>query len=86
MKAKFDPYASRTLRAAFLARLPAVSEWVWITGTRMGCRDPDDDKFLETAFLGEVNALVSGDQDLLQMAGSTEVPILSPADFLERLG
>ena len=45
--------------------------------------DPDDDKLLETALLGETDALVSGDQDLLEMSGFTEVPILSPAAFLE---
>ena len=45
--------------------------------------DPDDDKLLETALLGEADALVSGDQDLLEMSGFTEVPILSPAAFVE---
>ena len=86
LKAKFDAYATPALRAAFLARLRAVSDWVWITGNRMGCRDPDDDKILETALAGDADALVSGDQDLLEMAEFADVPILSPAAFLERLG
>ena len=85
LKAKLDPYASWSRRAAFPGRLRAVSEWVWIAGTRMGCRDPDDDKVLETAIMGEADALVSGDQDLLEMSGFAEVPILGPAAFLERL-
>jgi putative PIN family toxin of toxin-antitoxin system len=33
----------------------------------MPCRDPDDDKFLETALNGEADCLVSGDADLLAL-------------------
>ena len=84
LKAKFDPYASRMTRAAFLARLRAVSEWIWIAGSRMGCRDPDDDKMLETAQMGKADVLVSGDQDLLTMAGFAGIPILSPAAFVRQ--
>ena len=86
LKSKFDPYANRGTRAAYLARLRAVSEWVWITGARLGCRDPDDDKVIETALLGDADALVTGDRDLLEVSGFPAVPILSPAAFLERLG
>ena len=85
LKKKFDPYVSRMMRAAFLARLRAVSEWIWIAGSRMGCRDPDDDKMLETAQMGKADVLVSGDQDLLTMAGFAGIPILSPAAFVRRL-
>ena len=86
LKSRFDPYANRGSRAVYLARLRAVSEWVWITGARLGCRDPDDDKIIETALLGEADALVTGDRDLLEVSGFPAVPILSPAAFLERLG
>lgn len=84
MKEKFDAYAGRPLRAAFLSRVRAVSQWVWIAGTVMGCRDPDDDKLLETALMGDADVLVSGDRDLLEMDGSFAFPILAPARFLER--
>ena len=84
LKPKFDPYAGRSTRAAFLARLRAVAEWIWIARAPMGCRDPDDDKFLETALMGEADVLVSGDGDLLEMAGSFRIPILDPAGFLCR--
>ena len=84
LKKKFDPYASRMMRAAFLARLRAVSEWIWIAGSRMGCRDPDDDKMLETAQMGKADVLVSGDQDLLAMDGFAGIPILSPAAFVRQ--
>ncbi|PZQ45939.1 MAG: putative toxin-antitoxin system toxin component, PIN family [Rhodovulum sulfidophilum] len=79
---KFDRYASREGRALFLVQLDAVSEWVSITGARMGCRDPDDDKLLETAMMGEADCLITGDRDLLVMSPFHDIPILSPADFL----
>jgi uncharacterized protein len=79
---KFDKYVSREGRALFLVQLDAVSEWVAITGARMGCRDPDDDKLLETAMMGEADCLVTGDRDLLVMSPFQDIPILNPADFL----
>ena len=80
---KFDPYLNHAGRAVYLERLAAVSEWVPITGAALGCRDPDDDKFLETALLGEAGCLVTGDSDLLVMSPFLGILILSPADFLE---
>lgn len=79
---KFDRYVSREGRALFLAQLDAVSEWVAITGARMACRDPDDDKLLETALAGAADCLITGDRDLLVMSPFHDIPILTPADFL----
>lgn len=79
---KFNPYLSGSGRALFLAQLEAVSEWVSITGAKLGCRDPDDDKFLETALLGEADLLVTGDRDLLAMSPYRGIPILTPAESL----
>ena len=81
-RSKFDRYVSGTGRALFLAQLEAVSEWVSITGAKLGCRDPDDDKLLETALLGEADYLVTGDRDLLAMSPFHEIPTLTPAEFL----
>ena len=86
MRPKFDRSVSRAGRLAFLARIEAVSEGVAITGARLGCRDPDDDKLLETALLGGADALVTGDGDLLVMAPGQPVPILTPWAFLDVLG
>ena len=83
MRSKFDRYVSAAKREAFVADLPAASDWVSITGAVMGCRDPDDDKFLEAAITGEANAIVSGDNDLLAMHPFRSIPILRPADFLD---
>ena len=48
----------------------------------MGCRDPDDDKFLETALQGGADCLITGDRDLLEMSPFMGIPIVTPAGFL----
>jgi uncharacterized protein len=50
------------------------------------CRDPDDDKLLEIAVGGGADVIVSGDGDLLVLNPFRGIPILSPSNFLERLG
>ena len=77
---KFDAYVGRKVRAVWLAQLQAVSEWVSIAGAKLGCRDPDDDKLLETALMGQAECLVTGDRDLLVMSPFHGVPILTPFD------
>ena len=69
----------------YLAQVGAVSEWVSITGAKLGCRDPEDDKILETALMGDADCLVTGDHDLLEMSSISGIPIVSPATFLELL-
>ena len=83
---KFDRYVSGDMRRIWLSQLEAVSEWVSITGVRLGCRDPDDDKLLETASIGDASCLVTGDHDLLTMLQALQrVPNLTPSAFLELL-
>lgn len=50
------------------------------------CRDPHDFIFLELATAGRARLLVSGDRDLLALAGKTEFGVVTPADFLLHLG
>ena len=80
---RFDAYVSRERRALYIAQVQAVSEWVSITNAKLGCRDPDDDKLLETALLGQADCLITGDRDLLEMSPFQRIPILTPAGFLE---
>lgn len=80
---KFDGYVDRQGRAVYLALLEPVSEWVSISGVQLGCRDPDDDKLLETALMGEADCLVTGDRDLLEMSLFHDIPILAPEAFLD---
>lgn len=79
---KFDAYVNLEGRALYLAQLEAVSEWVSITRAKLGCRDPDDDKVLETALLGEAGCLVTGDRHLLEMSTLHGIPIVTAADHI----
>ena len=83
LRPKFDRYVGRQGRAVYLAQLEAVSEWVSIVGAKLGCRDPDDDKLLETALMGTADCLVTGDRDLLEMSPFQDIPIVTPVDFLD---
>ena len=80
---KFDKYVSREFRAVFQAQLESIGEWVAIAGAKLGCRDPHDDKFLETALMGEADCLITGDEDLLVMSPFHGIPILTPRAFLK---
>lgn len=45
-------------------------------------RDPDDERVLADALAGEARVLVTGDDDLLSVAGDAPIPILSPRGFM----
>ena len=78
---KFDRYVSREDRAVYVAQLDAVAEWVSIVGAKLGCRDPEDDKLLETGLMGNASCIVAGDEDLLSMSPFHDIPLMKPADF-----
>ena len=50
-----------------------------------GCRDAFDLPFLHLAVAGRADALVSGDADLLALAGQLRFSILPPNEFLKTL-
>ena len=77
---KFDRYVSREDRAVYVAQLDAAAEWVSIVGAKLGCRDPEDDKLLETALMGNASCIVTGDEDLLSMSPFQDIPLMKPAD------
>jgi putative PIN family toxin of toxin-antitoxin system len=83
---KFDRYVDQAIRRQFLSDLAAVAEWVAITGAVQACRDPDDDKVLETAINGEADCIVTGDADLLALDPFEGVTIITPRDFLGAVG
>lgn len=49
------------------------------------CRDPDDDAVLALARAALADLIVSGDDDLLTLGSFEGIPIVSPAQALERL-
>ena len=65
--------AERELREHTIVEKPS-------TVPALEIRDPDDAWVLASAVAGQADALVTGDQDLLDVAGSGPIPILSPRD------
>ena len=47
------------------------------------CRDPEDDAVLSTMSVGEVDCLITGDNDLLVLKSFQNIPILTPKGFWE---
>jgi putative PIN family toxin of toxin-antitoxin system len=81
---KFDRYASRAKREAFLQRLQPIIEIVPVIQLVEACRDPRDDKFLEAAVNGRADLIITGDRDLLALHPFAGIEILSPAAYLAR--
>ena len=48
------------------------------------CRDPDDDRILETAVAAGARLLVAGDRDLLAMKAFQGIRIITPAAYLSQ--
>ena len=66
-----------------VARMLAAAELVTITKRIAACRDPTDDKFLELAVNGHADLIVSGDADLLVLNSFRDIPIVTPAMFVQ---
>jgi len=45
-------------------------------------RDPDDERVIADAVAGGCELLITGDLDLLSVAGSSPIPIVSPHEFM----
>ena len=76
-KLKLSEEETKNVLAHYMEHAEAVRE----AGTSVRvpeCRDPDDRKFLQLAYAAKADALVTGDEDLLTLAGKSRVPILTP--------
>jgi uncharacterized protein len=83
---KFDRYRDPETWNSFLAALVELALWHEDSGTETGIsRDEDDDKFLALAVTGQADAIISGDSDLLELVAHEGIPVLTPAQFLQRL-
>lgn len=67
----------------WLSDLLAEAELVSIIDRITACRDPKDDKFLELAVNGHADLIISGDADLLALDPFREIPIVTPAGFVQ---
>ena len=77
---------ARTTSAQLLAELRQLVEAVEpVPLDQPVCRDPDDDEVLAVAVTARVELIVSGDQDLLVLGQFREIPIVNPAEALQRI-
>jgi putative PIN family toxin of toxin-antitoxin system len=74
---------STAIRVEFLARLWEESEHIATVEVITDCRDPKDNKFLEVAVNGNADYILTGDRDLLVLNSFRNIPIVSPANFLD---
>jgi uncharacterized protein len=85
---KFDVVLARsnTSRERSLAEIQALAEvLVPEPLPQPVCRDPDDDHVLALALTAQVDLIVSGDKDLLDLNPFQNIPILAPAEARRRI-
>ncbi len=69
----------------FLKEMLKYSLVINITEKVTDCRDANDNMFLELAVCGNADYIVSGDKDLCVLNPFRDIPILTPAGFLEKM-
>jgi uncharacterized protein len=79
---KFDRYVTVEQRLQFIRLIAQTAKFIPIIQTIRECRDPKDDKFLEVAWNGQADMIVTGDADLLAMNPWRDTKILAPSDYL----
>ncbi len=88
LRPKFDRYQPVEVRNAFITILRRHTSLFAVSETNERdinppCRDPKDNKFLTLIQACDADALISSDADLLVLHPWHEVPILTPAQFLQ---
>jgi putative PIN family toxin of toxin-antitoxin system len=83
---KFSAHAADGRAAAFVAVLVDRADMVADAAPGpVSTADPDDDYLVALAYANSVDAVVSGDT-LLLSAGSSDMPVLTPREMVDRLG
>ena len=88
-RAKFDAILGRsnTSPERVLAEMRQLAEVIEPQPlVRPVSRDPDDDEVLALALAARVDLIVSGDDDLLVLRVFEGIPIVTPAEALQRIG
>jgi putative PIN family toxin of toxin-antitoxin system len=80
-KFSFSVDAARAIRG----ELEAVVDVVEPEEIPEICRDPDDNQVLGAAATGGVEAIVTGDKDLLDLGSYEGIGIVQPAEFVRSL-
>ncbi|MGR3318053.1 MAG: putative toxin-antitoxin system toxin component, PIN family [Candidatus Anammoxibacter sp.] len=53
--------------------------------TQSFCRDTDDDNILSLSKYADVDYLITGDKDLLELVNYESIPIITPKEFCLKL-
>ena len=81
-KFRLSPEDSRELLADYLPYCEVIER---IERCAAVCRDANDQPFLDLAQSGRADLLISGDQDLLMLAGQTTFLIEAPEAYRRRV-
>ncbi len=81
---KFDRYISKENREEYLSLYARVGRFVIPEKHFMHCRDTKDNIFLDAAVAGQVDSLITGDSDLLDLKEIEGIPIQTMAVFLKQ--
>ncbi len=81
---KFDKYLSNEERYIFLAKLMVTAEKIDIVEHFNICRDTKDNCFLDLAVNGNVDFLITGDNDLLVLNPFRGIEIITSEVFVSR--
>lgn len=81
-RSKFDRYAPKTQREAFIAGFQEQATMVKVSTTVTDCPAPKDNMFLALAETAVAELIISSDPHLTNMHPWRGIPILPPAAFL----
>lgn len=80
-KFKLSPEEIRSLLGEYLPHTIIIESTPNLEKKIPRCKDTHDQKFLELAYFGNAEALITGDKALLNLHGKTPFAILTPAEF-----
>ena len=84
LKQKFAEIAELSTIRSFIVNLVRMGEFIEPKTEITACRDPKDNKFLELAIAGNVECIVTGDKDLLELNPFRNIQIITPKEFIDR--
>ena len=83
-RSKFNVSRPQIIR--FIDSIGEIACRVTSFGTIRGvCRDSDDDKILECAVLGNVDFIISGDNDLLFLKSFQGIPVMTAVEYIDKV-
>jgi uncharacterized protein len=89
MRSKFDRYQPTQTRQEFATFVRLHTTWFSVSESQISaihppCRDPKDNQFLALSLACSADVLISSDADLLVLHPWHDIPILTPAAFLQK--